>query len=350
MFNEVVKIGSKKIGKDQKIYIIGDVGLTNNGSLKDTFKLINILSNLGVDAIKFQMIGPEVLLGDKEIKYTYPTLKNGKKTENMFSMFSNLSFSSSEWKKISKLCKKKKIEFICTSHFSNAVDFLEKLKIKVHKICTWSQTHRRMIEKMGQTRKPLIIDTGAYTKKDFNEMVKWYRSKGGKDLIVLHDFHTKNEKFMNFKSIPYIKKKYKCVVGYTPQGRDDTMDLVAIGLGAQVIEKRITLDRSTPKNGHFKALEVEEFKNWLNKIKKVEVALGKEQIIPTPDDIKDSKKYFKSLYVNRDIKKGEILKDYMIEERRPGTGISAKKIYQIIGKKIKKNLPKGKMISFKDII
>ena len=85
-------------------------------------------------------------------------------------------------------------------------------------------------------------------------------------------------------------------------------------------------------------------------IKKVEVALGKEQIIPTPDDIKDSKKYFKSLYVNRDIKKGEILKDYMIEERRPGTGISAKKIYQIIGKKIKKNLPKGKMISFKDII
>ena len=107
MFNEVVKIGSKKIGKDQKIYIIGDVGLTNNGSLKDTFKLINILSNLGVDAIKFQMIGPEVLLGDKEIKYTYPTLKSGKKTENMFSMFSNLSFSSSEWKKISKLCKKK---------------------------------------------------------------------------------------------------------------------------------------------------------------------------------------------------------------------------------------------------
>ena len=77
MFNEVVKIGKKKIGRDKKIYIIGDVGLTNNGSLKDAFKLINILSNFGVDAVKFQMIGPDILLGDKKISYTYPTLKNG---------------------------------------------------------------------------------------------------------------------------------------------------------------------------------------------------------------------------------------------------------------------------------
>lgn len=350
MFNEVTRIGKKKIGKNQKIYIIGDVGLTNNGSLKDALKLINILSNLGVDAVKFQMIGPEILLGDKKISYTYPTLKSGKKTENMFSMFSNLSFSKSEWKKISNFCKKKKIEFICTSHFSDAVDLLEKLNIKVHKICTWSQTHRRMIEKIGRTRKPLIIDTGAYTIKDFNDMVKWYKSNGGKNLIVLHDFHTKNEKFMNFKSIPYIKKKYKCVVGYTPQGRDDTMDLVAIGLGAQVLEKRITLKRSTPRNGHFKALEIEEFKIWLNKVKKAELALGKEQIIPTPDDIRDSKKYFKSLYVNRDIKKGEVLREYMISERRPGTGISASQIYQVIGKKAKINISDGKMIKLKDII
>lgn len=349
MFNEVVKIGKKKIGKDKKIYIIGDVGLTNNGSLKDAFKLINILSNFGVDAVKFQMIGPDILLGDKKISYTYPTLKNGKKTENMFSMFSNLNFSLLEWKKISNFCRKKKIEFICTSHFSDAVDILEKLNVKTHKICTWSQTHRRMIEKIGRTKKPLIIDTGAYTTKDFNDMVKWYRSNGGKNLIVLHDFHTNNEKFMNFKSIPYIKKKYKCVVGYTPQGRDDTMDLVAIGLGAQVLEKRITLKRSTPKNGHFKALEVKEFKTWLDKVKKIELALGKEQIIPTPDDIKDSKKYFKSLYANIDIKKGDIIKEYMISERRPGIGIPASKIYQVIGKKAKRNISEGKMIKLIDI-
>ena len=71
-----------------------------------------------------------------------------------------------------------------------------------------------MIEKIGRTKKPLIIDTGAYNKSDFNDMVKWYRSNGGKNLIVLHDFHTNNEKFMNFKNQFLILKKYKCVVGY----------------------------------------------------------------------------------------------------------------------------------------
>ena len=164
-------------------------------------------------------------------------------------------------------------------------------------------------------------------------MVKWYRSNGGKNLIVLHDFHTVNEKFMNFKSIPYIKKYINVSLDILLKAGDDTMDLVAIGLGAQVLEKRITLKRSTPKNGHFKALEVKEFKTWLDKVKKIELALGKEQIIPTPDDIKDSKKYFKSLYANIDIKKGDIIKEYMISERRPGIGIPASKIYQVIGKK-----------------
>ena len=349
MFNEVVKIGKKKIGKSNKIYIIGDIGLTNNGSIKDTFKLIDVLTKFKVDAVKFQMIGPDVLLGDKKINYTYPTLKNGNKTENMYKMFSGLNYSFSEWKKILNYCKKKKIDFICTSHFLDAVKILEKLKVKVHKICTWSQTHRRLIEAIGKTKKPLIVDTGAYTEKDFKEMINWYRSGGGRQLIVLHDFHTSNTKYMNFKSIQYIKKKYKCVVGYTPQGRDDTMDLVAVGLGVDILEKRITLDRSIPKNGHFKALNIEEFSNWLKKIRYAEKALGKERIIATPDDIKDSKKYFKSLYVSKNLKKGEIIKENIIEERRPGTGIPASKIYKILGKKVRKNISAGQMLKFSEI-
>ncbi len=350
MFNDFFRIGKKKIGRKQKLYIIGDIGLTNNGSLIDTFKLIDELSRLNVDAVKFQMLNPEILLGDKRVTYSYPTLKNGRKTENMYKMFSNLTYSFSEWNKIAKYCKKKQIEFICTSHFRGAVAILEKLNVKVHKICTWSLNHRRMIEDMGKTKKPLIIDTGACNEKEFQQLIKWYKSTGGTNLLVLHDFHTQNPIYMNFKAITYIKKKYKCVVGYTPQGRDDAMDLVALGLGAKVLEKRITLDRSKPKNGHYKALNVKEFKIWIKKIRNAEIALGSEVIKATPDDIEDSKKYFKSLYANKNILKGQKIKPDMIEERRPGTGISVSKIYEVFGKKAKKNISKGSILKNSQII
>ena len=98
----LVKIGKKMIGDGKPIYIIGDIGLTNGGNIERTFKLIDELKKIGVDAVKFQMIKPDELLGDRNISYTYPTLKNGKISQNMYEMFSELNYTDEEWYKISK--------------------------------------------------------------------------------------------------------------------------------------------------------------------------------------------------------------------------------------------------------
>ena len=141
-----IELGSKKIGDGHPIYIMADVGLTNGGDIERAMKLIDIVSGFGVDAIKFQMIGPDTLLGDKSIEYTYPTLKDGSITENMHSMFSDLSYTDEQWFAIANYARQKGLEFICTSHFMGAVPLLEKIGVNIHKICTWSLSHKRLVE------------------------------------------------------------------------------------------------------------------------------------------------------------------------------------------------------------
>jgi len=343
-----VAIGEKYIGDGYPIYIMADVGLTNGGDLQRSFDLIDIAHELGVDAIKFQMIGPETLLGDKSVEYTYPTLNDGLVTENMFEMFSKLSYTDEEWKKLVEYTRSKDIEFICTAHYMGAVPILEGLGVSIHKICTWSMTHKRLVQSIGSTGKPLMLDTGAFTTSSLTRTLDWHANAGGRGSIILHDFHTSDVDEMNFRSIPYMKNTYNCPVGYTPQGRDFDMDFMSVGLGVNILEKRLTTDRGIPENGHIKALDRTEFSDWIRRIKKLESALGSFSVTPTKADFEQSVRYFKSLYLKKDAHQGEMITNEHIEARRPGTGIPADTIDSVIGRRLLKEMKSGTMLAWND--
>ncbi len=344
-----IKIGNKYIGDGHPIYIMADLGLTNGGDIDRTYRLIDIISEIGVDAVKFQMIGPETLLGDKTAEYTYPTLKDGPKTENMFEMFKKLNYTPEQWRSIKTYAEGKGLQFICTAHYMGAVPILEELNVDLHKICTWSMTHKRLVQSIGKTGKALMLDTGAFTLQSLTDTLSWHQETGGKGTIILHDFHTDELNEMNFRAIPYLKSVFGCPVGYTPQGRDSDMDFMAIGLGANVLEKRITIDRSIPQNGHIKALEPEEFRAWFKRVKELEKAMGAAAVLPTRSDLKQSKKYFKSLYAKVDIKEGQFISDEMLEARRPGDGISANLIDNVCGKFAARDIRKESKLSWMDL-
>ncbi len=345
---DTVAVGNKVIGDGHPIYIMADVGLTNGGDLDRAMKLIDCVAELGVDAIKFQMIGPETLLGDKSVEYTYPTLKDGSITENMYEMFKGLSYTEEQWSTIANYARQKNLEFICTAHYLGAVPILERVGVNIHKICTWSVTHKRLVQEIGKTGKPLMLDTGASTAAELSELFAWHGAAGGRGVVILHDFHTAERDEMNFRAIPYMKRTYAAPVGYTPQGRDLDMDFMAIGLGASILEKRITLDRSIPKNGHIKALEPDEFKDWLGRVRQLEASLGMANVLPTKTDLEQTKRYFKSLYSKVDIRAGEVLSDEHLEARRPGTGISARLVDDVCGRRAARDIPKETILNWDD--
>lgn len=343
-----VKVGEKYIGDGHPIYIMADLGLTNGGDLERTFQLIDVAQQAGVDAVKFQMIEPDKLLGDKTVEYTYPTLNDGPITENMFDMFSALNYTESQWLAIAEYTRSKGLEFICTAHVIEAVPVLEKIGVNIHKICTWSMNHKRLIQEIGRTGKALMLDTGMYTSSTLTRTLDWHAEAGGRGAVLLHDFHTTNYEQMNFRAIEYMKEQFGYPVGYTPQGRDFDLDFMSIGLGVNILEKRLTLDRGIPKNGHIKALEPVEFQDWIKRVRELELALGYKNVLPTNDDIDTSKWAFKSLYVNTVVKKGEIIKDEVITAKRPGNGIPADMVDEVCGRIASRNIEKDTMLSWDD--
>jgi len=329
--------------KDSDLFIMADLGLTNGGNIDRALKLIGVASDLGVDAVKFQMIDSAELLGDKTVEYTYPTLPQGKRTENMYEMFLKLEFSDEEWMKIKKHCDKCGIGLVVTSHVESAVDRINKLNLPVNKICTWSLDHYKMIEKLAKNGKPLIIDTGTIDFDDLMELKEFYAKSGGGEIIILYDFHTLDPNEMNFNAIKNLKDN-GFTVGYTPQGTRDWLDYMAVGIGISIIEKRLTLSKNTPANGHYKAHEPDDFKNWMENIKECRKSLGVSQLTPTTLDTKDSERYYKSAWLKRDGLKGDVIQEGLFEYKRPGFGVGSREVYKnYIGKVFKKPFKAGEM-------
>ena len=324
-------------------FILADLGLTNGGNLNTALELIKIAAELQVDAVKFQMLDADELINNKEVEYTYPTILHGNKTENMVRMFKGLEFSDKEWAKIKSYCDECGIGLIITSHVESAVARISMLDLPVNKICTWSLSHWRMIEKLAENGKPLIIDTGTLDQKELDELDKFYKSAGGGELIVLYDFHTTDSNDRNMGGISSLKSQgYH--VGYTPQGRDDWLDFMSLGLGATILEKRLTISRIRPSNGHWKAHEPSEFSQWMKEVRDCYMAIGKNELVATQQDLEGATKWYKSAFLVKTVKSGELIKQEHFEFKRPGSGVSSKSIYQNwVGKEFNRSYDVGEM-------
>lgn len=332
-----------KTNKQNGLFVIADLGLTNGGCLHRAYDLIETAANLGVHAVKFQMIDAGELLGDKSVTYTYPTLKSGNKIENMYNMFRQLEYSDAEWMMIKQKCDDNKIGLIVTAHVLSAVKRLEKLELPVNKICTWSLSHYEMIAELAKNNKPLMIDTGTITLRELQHLEEFYKLNGGDNLIILYDFHTNDPTEMHFNAIrSLVSLGYE--VGYTPQGRQDWLDYMSIGLGVSILEKRLTLSRVTPANGHWKALEPQEFCQWIENVHNCATSLGEEELQPTKQDILDSQKYYKSAWLATNVKKGQTISADNFVFKRPGKGIGSKQIFTtFVGKKFQKDYCAGEL-------
>jgi N,N'-diacetyllegionaminate synthase len=307
-------------------FVLADLGLTNGGCLSTALELVKIAGELGVDAVKFQMLDADELINNKEVEYTYPTILEGSKTENMVKMFKHLEFNDREWGEIKFLCEKLNLGLIITSHVMSAVDRIEPLNLPVNKICTWSLSHWQMIERLASNGKPLIIDTGTINTDDLRELETFYRNAGGGEIIILFDFHTKDLSDRNFLAIKTLINS-GFTVGYTPQGREDWLDFMSIGLGASIIEKRLTLSRTRPMNGHWKAHEPSEFAEWIRCVRDCAQALGEPVLTPTKDDLEAAKRWYKSAFLNQDVCEGQVILNEHFTFKRPGHGISSKEVY-----------------------
>lgn len=343
-----VAIGQKKIGPAQPIYIIAEVGTTCLGDMEKALKLIAAGAAAGVDAVKFQVIDPDQ---DSNKKSEYAYSSNGQAYKaNMQEMFSRLQFNKAEWARIAQACKDAGVDFFATVDYVAGVEMLDRIGVPAHKLGAWDTTYIPLIQKVASSGKPVFVDLGPTTEAEIDEMIAVFKAAGGSELLLLHDYHTTVAAQMNMHTVPYLAGKLPWPVGYSSPGRDDDIDLVAVGLGARYIEKRLILDRSHQAFHADESMHPDELASWVKRIRRAEEALGRYAVVPSEKDLEGAKKYYRSVCTISPVKAGEIFSPDNLDGKRPGTGLHTRELTTIWGRKATRDLSADELLTEKDFI
>lgn len=349
--NKSVKLGKSIVGDNYKPYIIAEAGLNHNGDIDLAKKLILQAKKTGCDSIKFQ-----TFTADSRVSKHYRSANFAEKAdglqEDIHEMFDRLSLSKKHTKEIFNFARKNKIEIFSTPFSIKDVDQLEKLNVNFYKTASVDLVNLELIEKIGKTGKPLILSTGMASLINVEEAVNKFKSTGNENLIILHclSSYPANENEMNLKAIKLLKKIYDIPVGLSDHYPNLNVSKLALGLGANIIERHFTIDKNLEGPDHILSSTPDEFVDLNNLASNVNNILGTGEKIIQPSEFQVINTQRKSIYAIRKLKVGiKISKDDMII-KGPAGGLAPKYLELIIGKKLVKEVNKDFPITWENFL
>lgn len=341
-----IEIAGKIIGENCPIFIIAEAGVNHNGRLDLALKLVDAAKKAGADAIKFQTFKAADVVTAQGKMADYQK-KNIGKTEFQLEMLKKLELKEKFYKPIIKRCKEKNIIFLSTPHGGfGSVDFLQSLDVPAFKFGSGDLNNLPVLQYAAKFNKPIILGTGMATMKEVKEAVNCFRKTGNNKIIVLHcttNYPCRFEE-VNLRAMRTIMKKLNVLIGYSDHTSGIDVSIMAVTLGACIIEKHFTLDRNMPGPDHKTSIEPDELRKMIKQIRKVETILGSGVKKPTENELLMIKTVRKSIVSLRDIKKGEKFTKDNIGIKRPGTGLEPKYYFKILGKIAKKDILKDTLV------
>lgn len=342
------RIGEKMIGRGNQPFIIAEMSGNHNQSLDRALAIVEAAAYSGVDAIKIQTYTADTMtldLREKDFIVNDPgSVWNGK---TLYELYKE-AYTPWNWHKpIFERCRQLGIIGFSTPFDETAVDFLESLNVPCFKIASQENTDIPLIIKAASTGKPLLISTGMATLEELEESVQAARSAGCKHLVLLKCTSTypSSPVDTNLLTLPDLRERFSSEVGISDHTLGIGVSIAATVLGASVIEKHFTLNRSDGGVDSTFSMEPEEMRSLVLETIRAWQALGKISYGPTNQE-KNSLKYRRSLYAVEDVAAGEMLTSDNLRAIRPGFGLPPKYYNQLLGRKVAKYIPKGTPISW----
>ena len=340
------------MGEGHSTFIIAEAGVNHNGSLDLALKLVDKAKEVGADAIKFQTFKANQVVTKNVRMADYQKGNVGKK-ESQIEMLKKLEFKEDWYPKIIKRCKEKNIIFLSTPHGGfESVDLLQKIGVPAFKFGSGDLTNLPLLKYAAKFKKPMILGTGMATIDEIRKAINIIKSVGNNKIIVLHcttNYPCAAEK-VNLRAMQTMMKDLDVMIGYSDHTIGTQVPVMAVALGAQIIEKHFTLDNKMKGPDHKASANPEVFKKMVDEIRQAEIILGSKEKKPTKGEIKNINIVRKSLVAIRGIKKGEKFTKENINIKRPGTGLPPKYYFKILGKISKMAIKADNLIKKNDFI
>jgi len=331
-----ITLGDKKVGPGNPCLIVFEAGPTIY-DFESGKKLCKAAAKAGADAIKFQIMDVDRLMGDKSVEFTYGTA-DGDVTETLYDILKRRELPLDKWRKIKEYCDELGILFFSTALFPEEVDFLKDVESCAIKIAAADINHLYLIEYAAKSGLPIILDARG-SEKELDIAVDTCKKAGCEQLMIMHcppGYPCKDEE-VNMSVMQYLKDKYKCPVGFSDHSINALMNYAAIGYGADCVEVTITLDKTTRSAEHYMSLEPDELKEFVINMRKIEAAIGSPSDVFTGSPALVGRR---SLVAANNLKKGTILTEADIDFQRPGNKIPANLYKKYIGKELAHDVQK----------
>lgn len=330
----------------KKVFIIAEAGVNHNGDIALAKRLIDEGAKAGVDAVKFQTFKAETLVSKSAKKAEYQ--KNTTNVEeSQFEMLKKLELDYGVHEELMSYAQNKGVMFLSSAFDLESIDLLTDLGISLFKVPSGEITNLPYLRKIAQTGKQVVLSTGMSTLADIEKALEVLRENGAQDITVLHcntEYPTPM-KDVNLRAMNSIQNAFKVPVGYSDHTIGIEIPIAAVALGAEMIEKHFTLDKTMEGPDHKASLEPEELKAMVDAIRNIEVALGHGVKQLSESEKKNMTIARKSLVAKNNISIGEVFSEDNLTIKRPGTGLSPMEWDNVIGTISRKNYEADEVIT-----
>jgi N,N'-diacetyllegionaminate synthase len=339
----------------KRTLIIAEAGVNHNGSMELAKQLIEVAAKAGADIVKFQTFKAQNLVSKHAEKAEYQKQNMSEEADDsQFNMLKQLELKYEHHLILIEHCKKNNIRFLSTAFDLESLALLGKLGMNLWKIPSGEITNLPYLKKIGTLNAEVILSTGMSTLEEVNTAVNILLANGTeKDNIhVLHcntEYPTPYED-VNLRAMLTIRERLAVKVGYSDHTFGIEVSVAAVALGAEIIEKHFTLDRNMPGPDHKASIEPDELVTLVSSIRHIEKALGDGNKKPSPSEQKNMIIARKSIHLNSQVKKGQVILESDLLMVRPGDGISPMDMDRVIGKLANRDLSDGHKLSYADLM
>tara|TARA_B100000886_G_scaffold337605_1_gene298650 strand:- start:323 stop:1378 length:1056 start_codon:yes stop_codon:yes gene_type:complete len=346
-------LGTKEVSQNTTAYVIAEIGVNHEGDMKKAKKLIKMAKDGGANAAKFQSYKAGTLASKNSPSYWD---RSKEPTESQYKLFKKFDkFGKKEFIELSDYCNYIGIDFLSTPFDDESIEFLDPI-VPFFKIASADLTNIPFLRKIALKKKPVILSTGASNLAEIEIAINTIKEYGCKDIVLLHCIlnYPTDDQNANLLMISGLKKTYpNYLIGYSDHTLPDlnmTSLITAYTLGAKVIEKHFTHDKTLNGNDHYHAMDQKDLSKFIKIKKKIDILLGNSEFKkPLDSETISRKNARRSIVSKKHLIKGQIISSEDITYKRPGTGISPLFWDDIIGMKINKNIEQDQLLSWQDL-
>lgn len=327
--NRVIEIGGIKVGDGQPCFVVAEIGSNHNQDFDLARRLIDAAAKSGADAVKFQTFRASEHYSKRTPGFSYLN------DVNTHELIRSLELNRSWQADLNRHAQERGVLFFSSPCDSEAIAGLAALDVPAYKVASFDLTDGRLIAEMAAIGKPLLMSTGMATWMDIQNAINAARSAGNNQIVLLQctSLYPAPTNLSNLRAMASMRAAFNTLVGYSDHTTGDHIALAALAMGACVVEKHFTLDRTLPGPDHPFAMEPEELSEMMRKIREIEAGFGDGiKNGPRPEELEMAEKGRRSLHARVAIMAGQIISDNMIVVKRPGLGISPSFREQIVGR------------------